>query len=162
MEVTAERPYGDDEDNKDQEARREINGARSYTDTACCDWCGALLGGSSFQCGVCNSLTCTLCICEDGCCPACTGQGGKPCTSTEGKPQATGRCGHCSRHDTVFPLALTALSCFTQHFERVHRNSRFIQSFIRLIIDFTSQETLVEDANERNCTQRSKRKLLCH
>ena len=72
METKVEVFYWNEEDRKDQEARRTINAGRTYTDTACCNTCRALLRGSAFQCVVCNSLTCTSCICADGCCPAHT------------------------------------------------------------------------------------------
>ncbi len=64
--------YWNEDDRKDQEARRLVNAGRIYTDNARCDWCGA---GSVVQCAACESLVCPLHICVDGCCPECTGSG---------------------------------------------------------------------------------------
>jgi hypothetical protein len=75
MATTGEMFYWDDEDREDQEARRAINARRTYTDTACCNSCGTSLRGSAFQCAVCNSLVCALCICYDECCPTHTNAG---------------------------------------------------------------------------------------
>jgi hypothetical protein len=58
----------------DDNQRRDGHG-RLYTDYAPCDWCGASLDGTGFQCRACRSLVCTLCICVDERCPKCTGSG---------------------------------------------------------------------------------------
>ncbi len=50
-------------------------GDLAYTDSSACEFCGAELYGSAFQCGKCNSLVCTSCICVDGSCPACVNSG---------------------------------------------------------------------------------------
>ncbi len=72
METTQEGFYWNDEDKKDQEFRRSINEGRVYTESASCDFCGAQLQGRAFQCEMCDALACTLCVCDDGCCPSCT------------------------------------------------------------------------------------------
>jgi len=73
METGTEKLYWDDNDRREQEARRRVNEGRVYTTEAHCDSCGAQ--GAPFQCSACKAVLCTLCICIDGFCPSCTGSG---------------------------------------------------------------------------------------
>ena len=61
--------YWGDEDRNDQEARRLVNRAAIYTDSARCDWCGDQLNGYTSECPVCKSLLCPRHSCVDGKCP---------------------------------------------------------------------------------------------
>jgi hypothetical protein len=78
MDSRTERFYLNDDDRRDQESRPNINAGRVYTERAHCDWCGEWLEGRSFPCGACGALLCSLCICRDERCPACTGTGREP------------------------------------------------------------------------------------
>src|SRR5579872_3944064 len=60
------------------------------TQDANCEFCGALLDGSAFQCIRCNAQSCTSCICRSGSCPSCVGSS-KPTLS--GKWKAVPACG---------------------------------------------------------------------
>lgn len=73
MATKMEGVYWDDNDRKDQEARRKVNEGRVYTEQAYCDFCGAQ--GAPFQCRACKAVLCTLCVCGDMLCPTCTGSG---------------------------------------------------------------------------------------
>lgn len=61
--------YWSEADRKDQEFRRHINDGTTYTDNACCDFCGDSLRGYTFECAVCKRLCCPLHSCVDGRCP---------------------------------------------------------------------------------------------
>jgi len=67
--------YWNEEDRKDQELRCQTNVGRTYTDNACCDFCGDQLNGYSSECPVCKALLCPLHCCVDGRCPEHTGCG---------------------------------------------------------------------------------------
>jgi hypothetical protein len=61
--------YWNEADRKDQEFGRHIKDGTTYTDNACCDYCGDPLNGYTFECTVCKALLCPLHSCVDGRCP---------------------------------------------------------------------------------------------
>lgn len=67
--------FSGENDRKDQEFRRNINAATSYTENERCDRCGDRLNGYTFECMICKALVCPLHSYTDGCCPEHTGLG---------------------------------------------------------------------------------------